>query len=66
MLAEGGHIVAFLHRDCETAPVSANARAWIVVDMWTNDSYDCPSAQAYYPTVPMCAEPCVKVPPRPE
>ena len=25
----------------------------------------CPSARAYYPTVPTCPEPWVKVPPRP-
>lgn len=28
--------------------------------------YYCPSARAYYPTVPRCDEPWVKVPPRPE
>ena len=34
-LAEGGQIIAFLHRDCETAPVRANTRGWIIVGMWT-------------------------------
>jgi len=28
--------------------------------------YYCPSARAYYPTVPTCPEAWVKVPPRPE
>jgi len=28
--------------------------------------YYCPSMNAYYPSVPSCAEPWVKVPPRPE
>ena len=28
--------------------------------------YYCPNARAYYPTAPTCAEPWVKVPPRPE
>jgi len=28
--------------------------------------YYCESAKAYYPTVPACPEPWVKVPPRPE
>lgn len=28
--------------------------------------YYCPSMSAYYPSVPSCAEPWVKVPPRPE